>query len=498
MLTGAISVPDLPMFDFIRRWNRSQQAEPYVRPWGLATPVLVLVTCLPLLRPLLHPTGISDNERERLATIQAIVEHRSLVITDSTFFPSTSAKRPDAAHRAARQVRSTQPPVLAAILAGPYWLMHRLGLTFSANQALAAYLLTLLGVTLPVCGAAAVIYRLGRLLELDRPWRMGLAFVCIFASGLISYATVLNSHAPAAALLMAATAAIFHGAMTRHQHRGVAWVGVAGFLAALGAVIDLGALVYLVLLPLVVLALRWTIAAKLVALACYIVGAAPPVALHAALTVPVTGDLRPGMLTENVSRVVVHSAPKAAIDDTDDDEQPDALAVALVRAVDGAAGAHGLLSHFPALCLGLAGIWAVLRGHWPVATKALATVTIVGAAAVVGIYAAAGADWDQPMFAARWFIVFTPLLMFWAGAWLRRGHKAWAWTAAACVVGFSVMAGLAGAAAPFTRAAAGQYTLAAAVRDIFAKPAQPLRHSATMPHAGGSDAAGSSPARPRR
>lgn len=480
------------MFDFIRRWNRSQQAEPYIRPWGLATPVLVLVLCLPLLRPLLHPTTISANERERLATIQAIVEHRSLIAGDPTSFPLPSHVRGSEAVR----VGGAQPPTLAALLAGPYWLMHKLGLSFSTHQALAVYVLTLLGVTLPVCGAAAVAYRMGRLLELDRPWRMVLALGCVFGSGLVSYATVLNSHAPAAALVMAAAASVFHGAITRHQHQSVAWVGLAGFLAAMAAAVDLGASVYLVLLAAVIFALHWTPATKAMGLACYLVGAAPPVLLHLALTVPLTGEMRPALLLHAVRS---HPAPAPAVqaEPADDDEQPDETAAAVVRALDGLVGSRGLLSHFPALCIGAAGICLVIRGHWPAATKTLAIVTALGAAAIVGIYAA-GADWSQPMFAARWFIVFTPLMMLWAGAWLRRRHRPWTWALAACALGLSAIIGTAGAAAPFTRAAPGQYTLAAAARDIFARPAKPIRHISTMPHDDRSAAGGSSRApRPR-
>ena len=55
---------------FIRRW----QERPKVRPWALAGPVIILLICLPLLRPLRHPAQISDDEQARLATIRALVE----------------------------------------------------------------------------------------------------------------------------------------------------------------------------------------------------------------------------------------------------------------------------------------------------------------------------------------------------------------------------------------------------------------------------------------
>src|SRR5438045_9776458 len=64
-----------------------------VRPWALSAPILVLLVALPLLRPLRYPLPrqISDEEQARLATVQAIVEHRTLHI-DATDFTTTRSK----------------------------------------------------------------------------------------------------------------------------------------------------------------------------------------------------------------------------------------------------------------------------------------------------------------------------------------------------------------------------------------------------------------------
>ena len=40
------------------------------------------------------------------------------------------------------------------------------------------------------------------------------------------------------------------------------------------------------------------------------------------------------------------------------------------------------------------------------------------------------ADWNNGMYATNWCIVFLPLTLFWAGAWLRRSHGPVAWSAA--------------------------------------------------------------------
>ena len=95
---------------------------------------------------------------------------------------------------------ANQPPTQGLLLAGPYWLLYHLGgLQFRNHPVLVEYLLTLLAVTVPVAAAAGMIYRMGRLFELTRPWRAGLALAVVLGSGMISYATVLNPFAPAAA-----------------------------------------------------------------------------------------------------------------------------------------------------------------------------------------------------------------------------------------------------------------------------------------------------------
>src|SRR6185503_13638263 len=181
---------------------RRYLTKPHVRPWALLAPILVLLVCLPLLRPLRHPDPreISNDELARLATVESLVERRTLAIDEATYLPSAGT------FRRRQSVYSEQLPVLSVLLAGPYWAMKQFGLTFENNPALVAYLLTLIGATIPVAMAAGLIYRMGRLFELPRRRRALLAAAVAFGSGLVSYGVVLNAHAPAAALILGAAA----------------------------------------------------------------------------------------------------------------------------------------------------------------------------------------------------------------------------------------------------------------------------------------------------
>src|SRR2546421_426552 len=302
------------MFAAIREWWQSRERPPMVRPWGLAAPILVLVVCLPLLRPLRHPTSISDNEQSRLATIEAIVEKRTLAVA------------------------------------------------------------------------------------------------AVFGSGLVSYATVLNSHALAAFFVLGACGCFFHAGLTKQVVRSYAWLGLAGLCAALAATIDMAAVAYLVLLIGIILAMRWPASSRLSGLIWYIAGAVGPIVLHAWLTVPITGDIRPGFLHAELDP----SSHETVLDSDDGDQLTYGETVALHLA-DGLLGPHGLLSHFPIVLFGLAGIGAVLHRHWPLPTKVLAMTSLLAALAIVIAYVTMGANWEQPMFSVRWFIVFMPLLVYWCG-----------------------------------------------------------------------------------
>jgi hypothetical protein len=438
-----------------------------VRPWGLATPILVLLVCLPLLRPLRQPTDISDNERSRLATIRAIVEKRTLAIDGMEVDPvSIAMTAPNA--RGERQY-SQQPPVMAALLAGPYWVMHKVGLSFNSNPSLVAYLLTLIGVTLPVAAAAGLVYRMGRLFELPRYWRTALAIAAVFGSGLVSYATVLNSHAPAAFFILAACGCFFHAGLTGRVVRSYAWLGLAGLCAAFAATIDLAAVFYLLLMIGIILAMRWPLISRINGVAWYVGGAVGPILLHAALTVPITGDMRPGYLHTQL----IASVPQLA-DDAEDEEQTSYAQTVALHLVDGLLGPHGVLSHFPILLIGVGGIGAVLHRHWPGPTKMLAVVSLGAAILIVTVYVTLKVNWEQPMFSVRWFIVFTPLIIYWCGAWLRKSHTPLMWVGAALMLVFSILTTILGATAPFTQTRHGEHTAYAAARQL-------LRPATTQP-----------------
>jgi hypothetical protein len=457
----------------------------WVRPWALLGPVVVLLVALPLLRPLRHPDPrtISDDELARLATVQAMVEHggtRAIERTD--FVRQTHLKVARNGHYYA-----DQPPVMSAVLAPSYWAMSHAGIDFKKRPDLAMYLLTLLGVTIPVAGAAGLMYRMGRVFELRRPWRATLALVAVLSSGLVSYATVLNAHAPAAALVLCASASLIHVSITNKRAHGSVWLITSGFCGALAATFDPPAVVVLLLLPAVIFALRWTMPQRFAGLAAYLLGAALPLLLHAQLCSDIPGHgfrIRGPAGNESIFAFVNPDArPVVTANEplTFDDDEPQSIwARTLVggqRFLSALVGGHGLLSHFPIALLGIIGVAMVMHRHWPWTTKMLASVTLAGALALLLLFTIRKrVTWHETMFATRWFIVFAPLVVFWAGAWLRKRHGKIAWTFAGVLLVFSLVASVVGATGPLPRngftTADGleRYTVAGALQNLMHPP----------------------------
>jgi hypothetical protein len=265
---------------------------------------------------------------------------------------------------------------------------------------------------------------------------------------------------------------------------------MAGFCAALAAVIDLPATAFLCLFIFVIVAMRRPIGLRIGGVLLYALGTLPALAFHAYLTVPITGDLLPPTLHPELAigaPALLPTAPPAPIDlssallNPDDDvplerpASPLGIARNLGRISAALFGDHGAVSHFPILIIAILGTAAVMHRHWPTSTKMLAVATLAGSAVIVVSCALWRADWTKAMFGARWFIVFLPLLVFWCGAWVRRSHHTVAWVLAGLLLAFSVAVSLIGATNPTPRQGFDAYTPAVALHELIYPHTPPAR-----------------------
>jgi hypothetical protein len=196
-------------------------------------------------------------------------------------------------------------------------------------------------------------------------------------------------------------------------------------------------------------------------MAFFALGTVAPIIVHASLAVQMgVSPLRwtNVALATHTTTPATNIAPAvaaAAAEGTDESDEPRTVWRMIGQTASGIfavlAGSHGLLSHFPILILGAVGVTMVMHRHWPTAAKVLAAATIAGALFLVVLYSSSfpgGSAWQEASVATRWFVVFSPLTLFWAGAWLRRKHRLPTWIFAALLLAFSTSVGLIGAASP--------------------------------------------------
>lgn len=419
--------------------------KPWVRPWALAGPILLLLLCLPMLRPLQYPAELPEEEARLVEMVRQNLTgdlyraHIPPISLESLTAPS---------------------PTFALVLTAPAWVMQKLGFDFNKNPTLMAYMLIAVGVTLPVALCAGLIYRMARLFDLSRPHRAALGMVCVAGSGLISYATTLSAHALAAALLIGATGCVLQALRSTRAARGVGFAFAAGMLALLAAGLDPAAVTIAVLMPIVFLAWRVGWGYRLLAVGLFIAGAVGPLALHRSLhTQPA-----PGPFAE-----LAQQPPIVVYDEISGDMEGGVipwLSYHADRLLAATFGTHGLLSHFPLLLIGAIGVTMLMHRNWPEAIKWLAAATLLGAGVAIVAIVLSRIDFAEAAFATRWFIAFSPLLLFWSGAWLRRPHGRLGWGLATLAMVFSITVGFIGAARPAPPYGYRGYTAKAALEKM--------------------------------
>jgi hypothetical protein len=104
-----------------------------------------------------------------------------------------------------------------------------------------------------------------------------------------------------------------------------------------------------------------------------------------------------------------------------------------------------------------------MHRHWPPTTKTLAIMSTAGMIIIILRYVWLIPDWRMAMFAVRWYVVFLPLTLFWAGAWVRRRHHPAVWATTAALLLFSILVSILGATDPMPKDGYERYTPVAAL-----------------------------------
>jgi len=127
------------------------------------------------------------------------------------------------------------------------------------------------------------------------------------------------------------------------------------------------------------------------------------------------------------------------------------------RLLEAAIGARGLISHYPMLVIGVLGAIWVLHRNWTSSTKAMAGVTLLSCLLIIVMYTFV--DYRRMSYGTPWFVCASPMLMMWAGAWLKHTHRTQSWIMVASVFAISAAVGLVGMSDPMPREGYSGYSL---------------------------------------
>jgi hypothetical protein len=246
---------------------------------------LFLAAWLPILL-ITRTAPTVAHEWSRLGTVEGIVERYSFKLEESRFRNSADRILYDGHYY------SHQPPVLPTLQAPVYWALRQFDLRFwnSAPFDLAYFLFTALTNGVALAGTIVV---------LDAVWRgfgvaSGVSVCCAVAlplgTWLLPYGVVSNNHGVSAFLLACLAWLLMQIDFDRVEVR---ILGALGLTLGLLVAIEVIPIVSFVPLTIAVVLSRPGLRAR-AQLAAFFGGLALPLLLHAALNIPITGDLLPG------------------------------------------------------------------------------------------------------------------------------------------------------------------------------------------------------------
>ncbi|HWA97867.1 MAG TPA: hypothetical protein VG713_05220 [Pirellulales bacterium] len=314
---------------------------------------------------------LSGNDRSRWATVRSLVEHGTYEIDAIVSQPGwdtidmvkhdgngNSATGPDDGH-----LYSSKPPLLATLIAGPYWIIVKLtGWTLGDRPYVVGRILLVLVNVLPLM---LYFHSIARMIERYGTTDWGRIFVmasAVFCTFLTTFVVVLTNHLPAAVCAAIALDAALSILVERRQEGRL--VFTACLCAALAAAFELPALSFCgaLMVALVWLAPRQTIlfglpAAALVAAAFF----GTNYAAHHTLAPPYSQFDKPGGWYDyqyrRGSRAIDSYWRDRAKRSPVDQGEPDTATYALHSLV----GHHGIFSLTPIWLLSAVGL---LRMVW--------------------------------------------------------------------------------------------------------------------------------------
>lgn len=380
------------------------------------TYVIIFAAVLVLLAS--YSLSVGDQANSRLATVYSLTHDHAWRIDH----PLDRAPNPyergtvDKVMIDGRLI-SSKPPVLPLLMTAEYLVLNRIfGLDLDVRED-AKTLVRLMSVSLIGLAYIVVLVMLSRtmkLFDVEPIARITLLLCAAFASQLWGYATTINNHVPAAALL---SIALYIALGILNGRLGAAWwrFFLFGFAGALVPALDMPAGLFILLAGVCLLS-RYP---RQTSTGC-LAGAAVPLAVHFGATYSATGGLLPVQL--NPSLYLYEGSywrNPGGMDALNESS--------LTYLFHMTFGRQGFFALYPILTMGLLALFFVFSPTGAPFRRAVC----VGALGVLGLltyYASSTNNYGGSAYGFRWLIVATPVLLLMAAPVLGACNKRWQWT----------------------------------------------------------------------
>lgn len=360
-------------------------------------------------RPTAERPFLSANDRSRWATIRSLVElgtyEIDAIITEPGWDTIDRVKH--TGRDGQLHSYSSKPPLLATLLAGEYWLVHRLtGATLGTHPYAIGRLMLVTTNIVPLVLMWVLVARLvERFGETD--WgRLFVMAVATLGTFLGTFAVVLNNHLPAAVSAAVALYAVVRIWCDGRRRPG--WFVVAGLAATFTVACELPALAFLAM---VAAALLWR--APRETLQAFVPAALVVVVAAVATNYAAHADWKPAYAHPEWYEFteIVRGQPRASYWSNPNgiDRGEPSRAVYAMHAL---VGHHGIFSLTPVWLLSIAGTWQWLRSgdtNRRNLAVLVATLTVVCLVFYLGLRPQVQRNYGGMTSGFRWMFWFTPL-----------------------------------------------------------------------------------------
>lgn len=339
-----------------------------------------------LLFALLTKTeAISWNDTSRMAQIQSLVEHRTLIIDNSIFF-DTGDK-----YFFNNHFYSDKPPLLALYASPFYFFLKKLGLSFESHSQLTYYLITLLSIgSLSALGLTVFRKIVREFFHASNEWADIITFITATGTLILPYSLIFNNHIPSGVLILIG----FYYLLNYKINSKFNNIFYSGFFLSYAVTIDIGCFLFIPFITIYFFQ-KSPKAGLSFAISC-----TPMIAIYLFLNLYTSGSLIPPAMNASL-----WDYPESSFNQ----ESLSGLATHnnvfgfLFYSFHMLVGNRGLLSHNPILLLSIVGLLVICKKKLQVPYKTEYLYILFISFLYVFIYLVRTTNYSGSAFGVRWF-----------------------------------------------------------------------------------------------